>query len=78
MSKRKRSAKRQARKRVSRPEPTIDGLSVYEFILRNADPIWLHQEEMYPELEAWSQEQSRLSHLEYFETDDNDPRNMPF
>jgi hypothetical protein len=30
-------------KRVRRP-PTIDGLPVEEFIARNADPIWLHQE----------------------------------
>lgn len=30
-------------KRVRR-EPTIEGLSVEEFILQNADPIWLHQE----------------------------------
>jgi len=29
-------------KRVRRP-PTIDGLDVDEFIRRNADPIWLHQ-----------------------------------
>ena len=29
-------------KRVPRP-PTIEGLSVDEFIARNADPIWLHQ-----------------------------------
>lgn len=29
-------------KRVRRP-PTIDGLEVDEFIRRNADPIWLHQ-----------------------------------
>ncbi|MBN1491671.1 MAG: hypothetical protein JXA69_17290 [Phycisphaerae bacterium] len=29
-------------KRVRR-EPTIDGMSVDEFIRRNADPIWLHQ-----------------------------------
>jgi hypothetical protein len=28
-------------KRVPRP-PTIDGLPVEEFIARNADPIWLH------------------------------------
>jgi hypothetical protein len=28
---------------VRRP-PTIDGLPVEEFIARNADPIWLHQE----------------------------------
>ena len=29
-------------KRVKRP-PTIDGMDVDEFIRRNADPIWLHQ-----------------------------------
>lgn len=29
-------------KRVRRP-PTIDGMDVEEFIIRNADPIWLHQ-----------------------------------
>ena len=29
-------------KRVRRP-PTIDGMNVDEFIMRNADPIWLHQ-----------------------------------
>lgn len=33
-------------KRVRRP-PTIDGLSVDEFIHRNADPIWLKQNEMW-------------------------------
>ncbi len=33
-------------KRVKRP-PTIEGLSVDEFIKRNADPIWLHQHEMW-------------------------------
>ena len=33
-------------KRIKLP-PTIDGLSVEEFIRRNADPIWLHQNEMW-------------------------------
>ena len=33
-------------KRVKRP-PTIDGVPVEEFILRNADPIWLHRNEMW-------------------------------
>jgi hypothetical protein len=37
-------------KRVKRP-PTIEGLSVDEFIRRNADPIWLHQNEMWEYLE---------------------------
>lgn len=30
-------------KRVRR-EPTIEGLTADEFIRRNADPIWVHQE----------------------------------
>ncbi len=33
-------------KRVKRP-PAIDGMDPDEFILRNADPIWLHQNEMW-------------------------------
>jgi len=33
-------------KRVRRP-PTIDGVDVDDFIRRNADPIWLHQNEMW-------------------------------
>ena len=37
-------------KRIRRP-PTIDGMDVYEFILRNADPVWLHQNEMWEYLE---------------------------
>ena len=37
-------------KRVKRP-PAIDGIDVEEFIRRNADPIWLHQNEMWEEIE---------------------------
>jgi len=33
-------------KRVRRP-PTIDGVDVNDFIIRNADPLWLHQNEMW-------------------------------
>ena len=33
-------------KRVKRPQ-TIYGMDVDEFIRRNADPIWLHQNEMW-------------------------------
>ena len=33
-------------KRVRRP-PTIEGMPVDEFIIRNADPIWLVQNEMW-------------------------------
>jgi hypothetical protein len=32
--------------RVKRPE-TVEGMDVDEFIRRNADPIWLHQNEMW-------------------------------
>lgn len=37
-------------KRVRRPQ-TIEGMGVDEFILRNADPIWLHQNEMWEYME---------------------------
>ena len=37
-------------KRVKRP-PTIDGMDVDEFIRINADPIWLHQNEMWEDME---------------------------
>ena len=33
-------------KQVKRP-PTIDGMPVDEFIRRNADPVWLHQNGMW-------------------------------
>lgn len=37
--------------RVRRP-PTIEGMGVEEFVRRNADPIWLLQNEMYEDLHA--------------------------
>ena len=37
--------------RRNRP-PTIDGMEVDEFIQRNADPIWLHQNEMWEHLKS--------------------------
>ncbi|MEA2109817.1 MAG: hypothetical protein U9P07_10405 [Pseudomonadota bacterium] len=37
--------------RVKR-RPTIDGMDVNEFIRRNADPIWLHQNEMWEYMET--------------------------
>jgi len=45
-------------KRVKR-EPTIEGLPADEFIRRNADPIFLLQNEMYEELYMWEQEQNQ-------------------
>ena len=37
--------------RVKRP-PTIDGMGVDEFIKINADPIWLHQNEMWEYIQS--------------------------
>ena len=37
-------------KRVRRPQQ-IDGMDADEFIRRNADPIWLHQNEMWEYME---------------------------
>ena len=34
-------------KRVRRAQPLVEGLPADEFIRRNADPIWLHQNEMW-------------------------------
>jgi hypothetical protein len=36
-------------KRLKRP-PMLEGLGVEEFIRANADPLWLHQNEMWEEL----------------------------
>lgn len=41
--------------RINRP-PTIDGMDPDDFIRQNADPIWLHQNELW----------------EYIDSDDND------
>jgi len=34
-------------KRVKRRQPLIEGIPQDEFIRRNADPVWLHQNEMW-------------------------------
>ena len=41
--------------RVKRPQ-TIDGMDVDEFIIRNADSIWFHQNEMWEYIEAQEDE----------------------
>ena len=46
--------------RVERP-PMIDGIPVDEFIKNNADPIWLHQNEMWELIEELESEQEELS-----------------
>lgn len=43
-------------KRVKRP-PTIDGIDLDEFIRRNADPIWLHQNEMWEDMDSEASEE---------------------
>ena len=45
-------------KRVKRP-PTIDGIDADEFIRRNADPIWLHQNEMWEYIEQPEDDDNR-------------------
>ena len=45
--------------RIKRP-PMIDGMDIDEFIQKNADPIWLHQNEMW----------------EYIQTDDDEPYSL--
>jgi hypothetical protein len=42
-------------KRVKRT-PTIDDIGVDEFIRRNADPIWLHQNEMWDYIDDFQEE----------------------
>ena len=37
--------------RVKRPE-LIDGMDMDEYIRKNADPIWLHQNEMWEYMES--------------------------
>ncbi|MFI5381201.1 MAG: hypothetical protein ACHRHE_18040 [Tepidisphaerales bacterium] len=61
-------------KRVKR-EPTIDGMSVDEFIRRNADPIWLHENEMWEYIET---EESYCGQgIRDVSTDSSDSGNSP-
>ncbi len=46
-------------KRVKRA-PTVEGLPVDEFIQRNADPIWLHQNEMWELMDQ--EEETKVPH----------------
>ncbi len=42
--------------RVKRP-PTIEGMDVEEYIQQNADPIWLHQNEMWEYMQTEEDEE---------------------
>ncbi len=46
--------------RVKRPE-TIDGMDKDEFIRRNADLIWLHQNEMWEYMDQEEDEENELA-----------------
>jgi hypothetical protein len=50
-------------KRVKR-HPTIDGMDVDEFICRNADPIWLHQNEMWEYMENETKDNGVEKHVD--------------
>jgi len=39
-------------------EPTVDGIPMDEFIRNNADPIWLHQNEMWELMEPVDDEEN--------------------
>ena len=59
--------------RVKRP-PMIDGIPVDEFIRNNADPIWLHQNEMWELIEDTEPGQSdSCSHVVDSDTDFENP-----
>lgn len=47
-------------KRVKRP-PKIDGMDVDEFIRRNADPIWLHQNEMWEYMDNETEDEDDIA-----------------
>ena len=67
-------------KRVPRPSP-IDELTEDEFLLNNADPIWLHQMELWHLIPSDSNGSGLLYFQpEEFDIDDSDAneRNVPF
>ena len=59
-------------KPVRRP-PTIDGIPVDEFIRGNADPIWLHQNEMWEYMEEQPSENQQTLPREPGSLDDDIP-----
>ncbi|KPJ95162.1 MAG: hypothetical protein AMJ53_03405 [Gammaproteobacteria bacterium SG8_11] len=49
--------------RIKRPQ-TIDGINVDEFITQNADPIWLHQNEMWEYIDEDDSDLCEVKELE--------------
>ncbi|MCI5121569.1 MAG: hypothetical protein D3908_10340 [Candidatus Electrothrix sp. AUS4] len=64
-------------KRVRRP-PSIDGMSVDEFIARNADPIWLHQNGYHELLAEWEDEQGQDVPTQTTENPSQEDSELPF
>jgi len=50
-------------KRVKRP-PTIEGMDADEFIRRKADPIWLHQNDMWEYIDQNDEEELDDIHID--------------
>ena len=59
-----------------RREPTIDGMTVEDFILENADPIWLHQNG-YNEI-LYEREMEAEKEAAGEDSADESPDNLPF
>jgi len=49
-------------RRIKRP-PTIEGMDAEEFIRRNADPIWLHQNELWEYIDQNEDEDDALDEM---------------
>lgn len=64
-------------KRVRRP-PSIDGMSVDEFIARNADPLWLHQNGYHELLAEWEDEQGQDVPTQTTENPSQENEDPPF
>jgi hypothetical protein len=63
-------------KRVRRAQ-TIDGLNVDDFLRRNADPVWLHQNEMWEYLTERQETAENADACERNQTLDEDEM-LPF
>ncbi|MFH0784717.1 MAG: hypothetical protein V2B20_22555 [Pseudomonadota bacterium] len=64
-------------KQVRRPS-TTDGIGVEEFILRNADPIWLHQNEMWEYIDIKEEPQIDIEDREISGIDKDEDYEIPF
>ncbi len=51
--------------KIKRP-PTIEGMDADEFIRQNADPIWLHQNGMWDEMEIEEEDEEPIPPMPSF------------